>query len=347
MKYKSCAGRKEIRLKKNKSVLSKIIGLTLCICLCLVLAACGNSDSEGDTKEAAKYEKAAAVDNGTLTDDSVAVSVGKTTVSYAEYRAYDYFMKNQFESVLGQDVWNYKLDGAGRTVGQDAIEDILRLIIQVKVINRAAADQKIVLAADEKEEADNSASKYCESISDEIKKDKGINAALVSSIFEENKLAEKMYNIIIGKAKVKLSDEQCRAARVQLIYLKADSGSREEVKKSADELKRKAEKAGNFYRFAKEHTQSDQIECLVGKQDARTKLAEAALKLKQGGISEVIEETDGYYIAYCVSRDSKAVRAEYKNQVVEERQNEAFARAYSDWAAGYEVKASRSLLVEV
>lgn len=325
---------------------NKRIVLFLCVCLCLVMSACGKGSSEEESKEDEKYERAASVNNGTLTDDSVAVSIGKTTVSYAEYRAYDYFMKNQFESVLGQDVWNYKLDESGRTVGQDATSDVLRLIIQVKVINRAAAEQKVVLAADEKEEADNSASKYCESLSDQIKKEKGINAVLVSSIFEENKLAEKMYNIVIGKAKVKFSNEQCQAARVQLIYLKADDASRETVKKTADGLRNQAVKESSFYSFAKEQTQADQVEYLVGRQDSRAKLTEAVLKLKQGSISEVIEETDGYYIAYCVERDNKAIRTEYKNQVVEERQNEAFARAYSEWAAGYEVKASRSLLVE-
>lgn len=326
---------------KNKRII-----LFLFVCLCLVMSACGKGSSEEESKENEKYERAVSVNNGTLTDDSVAVSIGKTTVSYAEYRAYDYFMKNQFESVLGQDVWNYKLNETGRTIGQDATSDVLRLIIQVKVINRAAAEQKVVLAADEKEEADNSASKYCESLSDRVKKEKGINAVLVSSIFEENKLAEKMYNIVIGKAKVKLSNEQCQAARVQLIYLKADDASRETVKKTADGLRNQAVKESSFYSFAKEQTQADQVEYLVGQQDSRVKLTEAVLKLKQGSISEVIEETDGYYIAYCVERDNKAIRTEYKNQVVEERQNEAFARAYSEWAAGYEVKASRSLLVE-
>lgn len=340
IKYKSYADRKENPLK-NKRIL-----LFLCVCLCLMMSACGKDDSEEETKENVNYERAASVNNGTLADDSVAVSIGKTTVSYAEYRAYDYFMKNQFESVLGQDVWRYKLDESGKTVGQAAIEDVLRLIIQVKVINRAAADQKVVLAADEKEEADNSASQYCESLTDQVKKEKGINAVLVSSIFEENKLAEKMYNIVIGKAKVKFSDEQCEAARVQLIFLRADNANRETVKKTAGELRNQAVKENSFYSFAKENTQADQVEILVGRQDARTKLTEAVLNLKQGSISEVIEETDGYYIAYCVERDNKTIRTEYKNQIVEERQNEAFSRAYSEWAAGYEVKASRSLLVE-
>lgn len=325
---------------KKKRVLFCIL-----MCACLTMAACGKSDSEEGQASQTKYERAIAVNNGTLSDDSVAISVGKTAVTYAEYKAYDYFMKNQFESVLGQDVWKYKLDGDGKTVGQDAVEDVLRLIIQVKVIKKTADAQGITLAADEKEAADNSAMKYCETLSDNVKKAYGINTAMLGTIFEENKLAEKMYNIIVGKADVKLTDNQCQAARVQLIYLGAGA-DKETVRKTAEGLRTKALKAGSFYTFAREHTQMDEVECLIGRQDTRERLATACLALKRGAISEVIEEADGFYIACCIETDSKALRKEYKNQVVEKRQNEAFTDAYRMWAKGYEVKASKSLLVK-
>lgn len=332
--------KKEIQLKKKRTILAG-----LCLCACLGVAACSKSTQDGEQESTVKYESAFSVDNGTLKDDSIAVSVGKTKITYAEYKAYDYFMKNQFESILGKEVWNYKLNGSGRTIGQDAIEDVLRLIIQVKVITKAAGEQNVVLAADEKEAADNSAVKFCETLSDKEKKEHGINAALLCTIFEENKLAEKMYNIIVGKAEVKIPESQCHAARVQLLYLKADAASRESVLKTAGELRVKASGADSFYTFAKKNTQAEKVEYLVGQQDSRKKLGASCLSLKQGAVSGVIEEDDGFYIAYCVETDSKALREEYKNQVVEERQNEAFASAYSGWAAGYEVKASRSLLV--
>jgi hypothetical protein len=68
--------------------------------------------------------------------------------------------------------------------------------------------------------------------------------------------------------------------------------------------------------------------------------------MKQYAISEVIEEDDGFYIACCVEENSKSVRKEYKNQVIEERQNDAFSSVYKEWADAYEVKVSKSLLVE-
>lgn len=328
---------------------NKIIALLLCLCLSQTLTACAQKNKENSetTEEVTtQSERALSVDNGTLSSDSTAISVGKTAVLYDEYKLYEYFMRNQYETVLGEQVWNYQVDSDGRTIGQDAVEDVLRLIIQVKIINKAAESQGVVLAADEKEEAENSASKYCDSLSDEEKQENGITVSLVSRIFSENKLAEKMYNIIIGKVDVKLSDAECEAARVQLVYLKADDENREEVRQQASELLAQAKKANSFYSFARENTEADEVEYLVGRQDSRTNLMEAVLGMKQYGISDVIEESDGFYIAYCVAENSKSIRKEYKNQVLEERQNEAFADAYKEWADCYEVKASKSLLVE-
>lgn len=323
---------------------NKWMAVMMCLCICLSMCGCGNNES-AEEETTITSERAAVVNNGTLAEDSTAIAVGKTAVTYAEYKIYDYFMRNPYESVLGADVWNYKT-GSGKSIGQEAVEDVLRLIIQVKVINKAAEQQKIVLAADEKEEADNAAVKFCETMDEKTKAEHSISTSLVSRIFEENKLAEKMYNIVTGKVGVVFSDEQCEAARVHLIYLKADDSNRDNVRSEAVKLQNQAKNANHFFALAKEVTQADQVEYLIGRQDSRAKLAKAVLEMEQGTVSGVIEETDGFYIAYCVEGDSKSVRSEYRNQVVQEKQNEAFAAEYKNWADSYEVKVSRSLLVE-
>lgn len=60
-------------------------------------------------------------------------------------------MKNQYENVLSNNIWSYK--ESGKSIGQEAVEDVVRLIIQVKVICKAAGQQSVSLAADEKEKA--------------------------------------------------------------------------------------------------------------------------------------------------------------------------------------------------
>ena len=103
---------------------------------------------------------------------------------------------------------------------------------------------------------------------------------------------------------------------------------------------------GSFYKLARENTQASEIESLVGQMDTRKNLAAAVLGLKKYQVSGVIEEADGYYIAYCVNPSGKKVNEEYKNQVISERQTNQFQSAYKEWSGQYEVKVSKSLLAE-
>ena len=323
----------------------KITAVLVCLCLCLGMAACGGAEEE---KPVSNVENAALVSNGTLEDGSTALAVGKTKVSYQEYKIYYYFMKSQYENVLTSDVWKYSgMKQGKKSIGEEAIEDVLRLIIQVKVIVKRAEKQGVTLASDEKEAADYQAKKFYEKLPDSVKKENSMNVATLSSILEENRLAEKMYHIVIGKVDTGVTAEQGKAARVQLIYLKAETAAREQVKQKAQQLYQQVKASGsNFYRLARENTQAESIEYLIGGADKRKNLANAVLRLKAYEVSPVVEEQEGYYIAYCVNSSNTQINNEYKNQVVEERQTLAFQNAYKSWSEEYEVKVSKSLLVK-
>ncbi len=323
---------------------NKLTALCLCLCLAAGLVGCGGEAAEETTSGS---ELAAFVDNSALEEDSTVIAVGKTTVPYREFKAYYYFMKNRYEDVMTERVWDYSGISSGKSIGQEAMEEVVRLIIQVKVICKAAAVQGVALAADEKEEADYNARTCCAEISDSDKKENSISIPLLTQIFEENKLAEKMYNVVTGQADVQVSDKDCRAAKVQLICLKTSDGDKEQVRLRAQQLRDEivsAEKS--FYTFARANNQSGEIECLIGRMDDRKALADAVLGMKRYEISPVIEESDGFYIAYVTQVPGKALNKEYKNQVIQKRQTEAFQNAYKEWSGKYGVKVSKSLLAE-
>jgi len=323
----------------------KFLAMFLCISMTLGMTACGNKETE---KPMVKVEKAAAVDNGSLKEDSVTIAVGQATVPYNEYKVYYYFMKNQYEDTLTPQVWNYTGAGEeGKSIGQEAIEDVLRLIIQVKVICKAAAAQGVTLAADEKEEADYNATKFCEGLSEEVKQANSITPTLLAKIFEENKLAEKMYHVVTGQVDVNVTAEQAQAAHVQLLCLKANDANRAQVKQQADQLYSQAQNAkDSFYTFAKNNTQAGEVECLIGRLDTRTNLVNTVMSMKKGQISSVVEESDGYYIVYVLEESNQTINDEYKNQVVTERQTAAFQKFYKTWSEQYKVKVSNSLLTK-
>lgn len=322
----------------------KITVVFLCIIMILGLVACKKGEAVEETTS--QSESAASVNNGTLKEDSSTIAVGKTTVPYREYKAYYYFMKNQYEDVLTEHVWSQN-GGTERTIGQDAVEDVVRLIIQVKVICKAAAVEGVTLAADEKEQADFNAKKYLEGISDDIKQQNSLSVPLLTQIFEENKLAEKMYQIVTGKVDVNVSEQDSQAVKVQLLYLKTNAQNKEQVRQTAEQLCQQAKTATtSFYPLAKANTQAGEIETLIGRMDSRTNLVDTVFAMKPYEVSNVIEEKDGFYVAYLVQSSNKTINDVYKNQVVTLRQTNAFQSAYKKWSEQYDVKVSKSLLVK-
>ena len=69
----------------------------------LMLTSVGCSEkTENAEEQTISVEKAARVNNGDLQGDSIAVAVGKQGVTYDEYLVYNWFLKNQYDSMLAR-----------------------------------------------------------------------------------------------------------------------------------------------------------------------------------------------------------------------------------------------------
>lgn len=327
--------------KRVTMVWKKVVCGLLVVAMALGTAACSSDDKEEDN--APKAEKAASVSNGELKGDSTVIGVGSTKVLYDEYRIYSWFLKNQYEDLMSADVWDYSLEET--TVGQNAIEDILRLIIQIKVMNKAAAEQNISLGVDEKEDIDYKADQYLATVPEEIQQENGITAEEMHKIFEENEIARKMYDVVTGGVEANVDEASMQAAKVLMLYLKADASDRDSVRGQANAMAAEfAGYAGNFYSFVKEKTGKGPEEVIIGKMDSRTNLITTALTMDRYTTSGVIEEDDGFYMIYCLKKNTSGLNKVYREQYIAGQQNVAFQAAYENWAEKYEVKVSKSLL---
>lgn len=306
-------------------------------------AACSNDDAVD--VEVSNIEKAVHVNNGELQGDSTVVGVGNTKVLYDEYRVYSWFLKNQYEGVMSADVWNYNLGDT--TVGQSAIEDILRLIIQIKVMNKEAAGQGIGLGVDEKGDIDYKADQYLATIPAEVQAENGITAAVIHQIFEENEIARKVYDVVTGNVEANIDEASMQAAKVLAVFYPASEGDREVVRAQITALANDIKKyKGNFYSGVKEKTGEAPKEMIIGKMDSRATLASTALAMSRYTMSDVVEETDGFYLIYCLKSNTKGLNKVYREQYIAGQQNTTFQAAYENWAGKYEVKVSKSLLME-
>lgn len=335
-----------MKVIKHKIVMKKMISVMLLAALTIGVTGCGGEkapeEPQATEEPDAVHEDAVKVENGTISADSVVIAIGQTAVPYSEYKSYYYFMESQYDSLLTEQVWKQS-SGGDKTIGQEAIEDVLRMIIQVKVTIKEAARQGVALEPAEKEDADYNAQKFYESLDDATIRDNMITSAQLTQIFEENALAEKMYRVVTGQAGVGESTDY-KAYRVQLLYKKSGE-DKAATKAKMDELQSTiASSNKNFYYYAKKESELSEIESIVGSLDTRKNLWQILTTLKVGVVSPVIEESDGFYIAIVLEKPNDELNTEYRNQVVSDSQIEFFQKSYEQWSDSYEVVVSESLL---
>ena len=335
-----------MKVIKHKIVMKKMISVMLLAALVIGVTGCGGEkapeEPQATEEPDAVHEDAVKVENGTISADSVVIAIGQTAVPYSEYKSYYYFMESQYDSLLTEQVWKQS-SGGDKTIGQEAIEDVLRMIIQVKVTIKEAARQGVALEPAEKEDADYNAQKFYESLDDATIRDNMITSAQLTQMFEENALAEKMYRVVTGQAGVSESTDY-KAYRVQLIYKKSGD-DKAAIKAKMDELQSTiASSNKNFYYHAKKESELSEIESIVGSLDTRKNLWQILATLKVGVVSPVIEESDGFYIAIVLEKPNDELNTEYRNQVVSDSQIEFFQKSYEQWSDSYEVVVSESLL---
>jgi parvulin-like peptidyl-prolyl isomerase len=85
--------------------------------------------------------------------------------------------------------------------------------------------------------------------------------------------------------------------------------------------------------LAKDNTDATTQELVVGKSSTKLEKAalDAALALKKGEVSSVVEGTQGYYIIYCVNDKEEDATQARKEVIIAKRQNRLFQKKYNIW----------------
>lgn len=321
--------------------ISKGIAMVLAISLCL--SGCG------------KNKKDAKLETGDISENSVVMMVGNEAVRFSEIRDYCYFLKCQYEGGFGDKLWDYPL-GESETIGDQAKQEIVNMITQLKVICATARNQDIKLTADEIDEALQHAEELMSNASEEDRKEYSLNVQEISEIYQENALANKMFYIATNDADTNVSDEEARQVSLQYlevmtsgtdrngIEISMDEDTRSKALERAKQLKREAEAAEDFLEFAEKNTDAPQTELIIGKETDKLeeKVVEAAFSMTAGQISDVIEGTDGYYIVYCVDEEDEDATYQRKEEIIEERQTAMFMKKYADWMKDKKVDINQS-----
>lgn len=329
-------------MRKSSKVLTIIL---VCTLMAGALTGCGDVI----TKNSVKLSK------GDIKDSSIVITVGDTGVKYSEVKNYCYFLKMQYEGSFGDQIWSYST-GTDMTVGDEAKEEIINMVTQLKIINEAAREQKVTLSNDEKDEAIQKAEEMISTATPEDKEEYFLSVQSLSNVYEENAIANKMFYIATDDADTNISDEEAKQIKIQFIEIITNGMNRSGMqvalndKEKATALKRAqqmladAAQAQDFLTFAKENTDAQEVELIMGKDTNKLDAAAvtAAFSLQKDQLSEVIQGDTGYYIIKCIETENPDETQARKEEIIADRQTKMFKKKYANWLKDYDVNISEA-----
>ncbi|MCD7826598.1 MAG: peptidyl-prolyl cis-trans isomerase [Clostridiaceae bacterium] len=305
--------------------------------------------SETITKESVRVE------NGDLDENSVVIAVGDTGVKYSEALNYCYLMKKQYEGSFGSKLWNYQVS-KNTTIGDEAKEEIINQITQLKIICDTAENEEVALTNDEKDEALSMAEEAIADATEEDKETYALSVQGLSELYQENLLANKMFYISTDDADTEVTDEEAQQIKIQYIKIITEGTlpngtevqlSEKEQARVVTQMKKwrkEAAESDNFLDLAKENSDSDTYELTIGKDSTEidSKAVDAAFELKKGKMSQVIEGDGACYLILCIDDNDEDATYSRKEEIIEERQTKMFQEKYEKWLGDSEVSISKS-----
>lgn len=295
------------------------------------------------------------LEKGEVKEQSIVLTVGDIGVEYREIRNYCYLLKRQYEGNFGADIWGYAL-GDSDSIGNQAKEEVLNMVTQLKVIKEEAQNAKITLTNDEKDEALQKAEEVMADTTAEERREYFLSVQNLSELYEENLLANKMFYVATDEADTQVSDETAKQIKIQFLQVMTKGTNKDGLELNMDETAKKTaakkarallKQAGgeeDFLSFAQSNTDNQVTELTLGTDDKTIapQAVAAAFSLTKKEMSPVIEGDDGYYIIYCVDDNDQDATYAKKEQIIRERQTKMFKKKYAEWLGSSEVRISNS-----
>lgn len=291
-----------------------------------------------------------------ITDTSVlkVFSLGKDKVYLDEVWIYAKTVIEGYEQKYGSQVWAIETEdseGKVRTMEDITREDIIEDIRCTKILASKAEEYKVSLSDSEMEEAATQAAAFYNNLSDAQIANMGINQNTVQQVFQDNMLADKVYDKVLSEGNVEVSDEEARMTTIYDMYFacyREDSAGNIEVYSDEEKTQQKAN-ADEALQLLDDPENPSDYDAIVSKYGllyggSRTmsyadlvseygeELVTTLYAMENGSHTTVVETEYGYHIIGMVALTDSEATSENKQGLLEARQKDYFAAVYEEWS---------------
>ncbi len=338
-----------------KKLGKRILVALLCLAIGLSCIGCGEKD---------KKKKELPSSEGFTSD--ILMRIGTSKVTYEEANIYLMSMREEVETLYGSEIWNYVFTRDELTYAELMKKQLLEKIKYIKLVCYMADEFGVSLEADDILNVNDYTQEYMSNVTEQMAKEYGITEELIRGIYQDNVLAQKIYETITLNADTRYTEEDYLTADFQYIYLsryyedvegntltikgEEYEALREKMNKLreqavSDQKEALAEEDGtyDFYDYAKDNSDAKSVEMVVKRSDLPTASAGVAFALAEGQISSVVEEEDGFYLFYCVSEYDEKASQEAEEALIAEQSKEYFEELYKQWEENINIEVNEAL----
>ncbi len=278
--------------------------LALAICALLWLAGC-------------RFGKTEVVFTSNLSENDVFV-INDRICSLAEAKVFLTNYQNLYGTVYGINLWEH--DFGDNSLKQYVKDLTISQLAQIVSMDFLAEQQEISLSEEELRQVERAAKDYYKSLSKEEIRYMGVDETVISDLYRQYGLANKLYTQLTADINEEVSDDEARVMEAYRIFV----STQEKANKVTEGLQAGAD----FLTLASSYNEESQAEITFGRGTLPAEVETVAFGLEPEGISEAIQTETGWYFIKCISNYNQELTDENKQVILERRRKEAFDDVY-------------------
>lgn len=189
----------------------------------------------------------------------------------------------------------------------------------------ALADQKGITLNDDQKELVQWAAEDCyQSMSEAEISALSLSQDDIVDIYGKYALADKLYAALIADVNQEVSDDEARVMEIRQILVPD--------KEQADQAYAELQQDTEFSTVAANYTQADEITLTIERGMLPQEAETVVFAMDNGTYSEPVQTADGYYIFYCDNKYDEEQTQRHKQDIIEQRRQEAFDSQYDPFA---------------
>ena len=252
--------------------------------------------------------------------------------------------QNQYEQVYGEEIWETSVGDV--TLEENVKDIVLAKIARIKTLNLMAEEYDVTLNEAEMNKVKVAADEYYDSLSETEKDVLGIDKALITSLYKECAIADKVCEAILEDINPEVSDDEARIVTVEHIFMKTymldgtgvkvpyTDAMKQKVYNEMQDVLEKAQSGDySFKALMDEYNEAELNTLSFGKGEVDKAFENAAFNMETGELSGIVEGEDGYYLIKCVNTFDKEETDANKLKIIEKRREEAFYEQYESFVA--------------